>query len=275
MAKENMPALCRSAKTAMAAICKKKKDVALMTEKTISALVEGGKATAGPPIGPALGPLGINTGKVVAEINEKTKEFAGVTVPVKIIIDTAKKSYIIEIGTPSTAALIKKELLLEKGSQKAGQEIVADISIDQLIKVSRSKAASLLSKTPENALKEVIGTCITLGILIDGKSPKDILKEVDAGNFKDKISGKVALRAVSKEEIEKKKGELAKIIEAKRKAEEAAKVAAEAAKAAATAAKAPAEGEAKKEEGKKEGGKKEDTGKEEAKAPAKKEEKKK
>ncbi|MEM3543394.1 MAG: 50S ribosomal protein L11, partial [archaeon] len=64
-----------------------------MAEKVISALVEGGKATAGPPIGPALGPLGINAGQVVAEINQKTKDFSGITVPVKIIVDTSTKKY--------------------------------------------------------------------------------------------------------------------------------------------------------------------------------------
>lgn len=233
-----------------------------MSEKIVSALVEGGKATAGPPIGPALGPMGINAGKVVAEINEKTKVFAGVTVPVKIVVDTAKKTYIIEIGTPSTAALIKKELLLESGSQKPGAEIVADIAIDQLIKISRSKNTDLLSKTPEAALKEVVGTCVSVGVIIDGKSPREVMKEIDAGKYKDKLSGKAALKEVTKEEIEKKKAQLAKIIDDKRKAEEAAKAAAEAAKEAAKAAAggAPAAGAEKKEEAKAEEGKKEEAG---------------
>ena len=223
-------------------------------EKTISALIEGGKATAGPPIGPALGPMGINAGKVVAEINEKTKDFAGTTVPVKIIVNPATRDYKIEIGTPSVAALIKKEMAIEKGSGKALEEKVGDIAIDQLIKVSRSKKDALLSRTPKAALKEVVGTCVTLGVTIDGKEPKEVIVEIDKGQYDAKIDGKEKLREVTKEEIEKKKTDAKARLDAKHKAEEAAKAAAEAAKAVAAGEAAPAaEGQAdEKEESKKE-----------------------
>ena len=221
-------------------------------EKTISALIEGGKATAGPPIGPALGPMGINAGRVVAEIYEKTKDFAGTTVPVKIIVNPATKDYRIEIGTPSVAALIKKEMAIEKGSGKALEEKVGDIAIDQLIKVSRSKKDALLSRTPKAALKEVVGTCVTLGVTIDGKEPKDVIKDIDHGQYDAKIDGKEKLREVTKEEIEKKKSDAKTRLDAKHRVEEAAKAAAEAAKAAAAGVAAPAEGEASKEETKEE-----------------------
>jgi len=223
-------------------------------EKTISALIEGGKATAGPPIGPALGPMGINAGKVVAEINEKTKDFAGTTVPVKIIVNPATRDYKIEIGTPSVAALIKKEMAIEKGSGKALEEKVGDIAIDQLIKVSRSKKDALLSRTPKAALKEVVGTCVTLGITIDGKEPKEVIIDIDKGLFDAKIEGKEKLREVTKEEIEKKKADAKARLDAKHKAEEAAKAAAEAAKAAAAGEAAPTAEETaeEKEETKKE-----------------------
>jgi large subunit ribosomal protein L11 len=191
--------------------------------------------------------MGINTGKVVAEINEKTKDFAGTTVPVKIIVNPATKDYRIEIGTPSVAALIKKEMAIEKGSGKAKEEKVGDIAIDQLIKVSRSKKDALLSRTPKAALKEVVGTCVTLGVTIDGKEPKDIIKEIDQGMFDAKIEGKEKLREVTKEEIEKKKTDAKAKLDAKHKVEEAAKAAAEAAKAAA-AAEAGVAPEAKAEE---------------------------
>ncbi|MCR4369244.1 MAG: 50S ribosomal protein L11, partial [archaeon] len=74
----------------------------------ISALIEGGKATAGAPLGPALGPLGVNIGEIVAKINEKTKSYAGMKVPVTIEVDS-KKHYEITVGSPPTSALITKE----------------------------------------------------------------------------------------------------------------------------------------------------------------------
>ena len=58
-----------------------------MAKQTVEAMVEGGKATAAPPLGPALGPLGVNIGQVIQEINKKTGAFKGIQVPIKIIVD--------------------------------------------------------------------------------------------------------------------------------------------------------------------------------------------
>ena len=114
-----------------------------MATETIDLLVNGGKASAGPPLGPKLGPTGISVKKVVDAINEKTAEMNGMQVPVKVTINTSDKSFEIYIGTPPTAALIKKELGLQKASGKAGREMVADIPIDNIIKVARIKIDTL------------------------------------------------------------------------------------------------------------------------------------
>ena len=196
-----------------------------MAEKIISALIQGGKATAGPPIGPALGPMGINAGKVVAEINEKTKQFEGITVPVKIIVDTSTKEYRIEVGTPPISALIKKEIGLEKGSGKAKEENVGNISIDQIIKIAQSKQESLLSIDTRKAVKEVLGACVSMGIHVEGKEPIEVQKEVDEGVHDDKILGKVELKELSKEEIAKMQEPYQKAIAEKEATVEAEKAA--------------------------------------------------
>ena len=76
--------------------------------EVVEVLVPGGKATAGPPLGPSLGPLGINVKAVVDEINKKTATFNGMQVPVRIEVD-AKKAFTVTVGIPPTTALIKKE----------------------------------------------------------------------------------------------------------------------------------------------------------------------
>ena len=172
-----------------------------MSEQTISALIEGGKATAGPPLGPALGPLGINTGKVVNDINEKTKSFAGITVPVKVIINPADKTYTIEVGSPSVSSLIKKELGIKKGSGKAAEQKVGSITIDQIIKIAQSKKEFLLAKTDKAAVKEVIGACVPMGVLVDEKTPQEAIKEVNEGKYDNKIDGKEALKMPTAEEL--------------------------------------------------------------------------
>ena len=106
---------------------------------TIQALVDGGKATAGPPLGPVLGPMGVNISQIIASINEKTKNFDGLKVPVKVIVDKETKQFEIEVGTPHVSALIKKELKVEKWAKAKG-EVVGNITLQQAIKVAKMKS---------------------------------------------------------------------------------------------------------------------------------------
>lgn len=187
-----------------------------MPKQTVSAMVQGGKATAGPPLGPQLGPMGVKIPDVIAKINEKTRDLAGMDVPIKVIVHE-NKSFEVEVGTPPVAALIKKELKIEKGSKEAGKLRAGDLTQEQVKKISKMKFGS--DQNP--FLNQVIGTARSMGITV-GRG------------------------AVTQEEIA--------AYEATKKAEEEAALAAQAAKAAATAA-APAAGE-KKEEAKPEAGEK-------------------
>ena len=152
-----------------------------MAKDTVEILIEGGKATPGPPLGPAIGPLGINMMQVVEQINNKTSDFAGMKVPVKIIVDSSTKEFEIEIGTPPTTALIMDELNIEKGSQDPGMDKVADLSVEQALKVARMKFDTLLANDYKHGAKEVMGTCVSMGITVDGKDPREAQKEVEIG----------------------------------------------------------------------------------------------
>lgn len=154
-----------------------------MASETVEILIDGGKATPGPPLGPALGPLGINMMQVVEQINQKTADFDGMKVPVKIIVDSSTKEFEVEVGTPPTTALIKDELKIEKGSQDPGLEKVADLKMEQALKIARMKFDALLSPDYKNAAKEIIGTCVSMGITVEGKDPREVQKEVDEGVY--------------------------------------------------------------------------------------------
>ena len=190
-----------------------------MAREKIEALVEGGKATAAPPLGPALGPMGVNIGQVVAEINKKTASFAGMQVPVKVFIDKSTKEFNIEIGTPPASALLKKEAGIEKGSGSPKKDKVADIYIEQIIKVAKMKEDALLGKTLKDRVKEIIGTCNSMGIMIEGKAAVDAISDVNSGIFDEEIRlEKIELTAEEKAKLEEKKKKLAEEIE-KRRAE--------------------------------------------------------
>jgi large subunit ribosomal protein L11 len=152
----------------------------------IDVLVPGGKASPGPPIGPALGPLGINIKAVVDDINEKTASYNGMQVPVKVIVDD-QKHVALEIGIPPASALVLVEAGIEKGS--SGEGIAGNISIAQAIKVAKLKRKNSLSYELKNTVKEILGTCVSMGISVDGKPARDVQKAIDAGEYADSFAG--------------------------------------------------------------------------------------
>ena len=151
--------------------------------ETVEVLVEGGKATPGQPLGPALGPLGVNIPKIVAEINNKTKAFNGMKVPVKIIIDSKTKDFEIKVGTPPTASLITKELGVEKGSGSSKTVKVGNLSMEQAVRIAQMKGDSLMGKDLKRQVLEVVGTCTSMGVTIEGQDSKAVRADILAGKF--------------------------------------------------------------------------------------------
>ena len=153
----------------------------------ISSLVTGGKASAGPPLGPSLGPLGVNILEVINAINEKTKDFEGMKVPVTVSVDTQTKKWDIEIGIPSASALVLKEAGIQKGSATPSTEWVADIGVDLIVKVAKTKLESSYASSLKSVAKTIIGSCVSLGIKIEGKTPKEITAEINDGKWDSKF----------------------------------------------------------------------------------------
>jgi len=150
-------------------------------KKTVDALVPGGQATAGPPLGPALGPLGVNVLAIVNKINEVTKSFAGMKVPVKITVDVETKEFEVVVGTPTTSALIVSELGIGKGSGNPKTEKIGNLSLEQVIRISRVKHHELLARDLKAAVKEVLGTCVSMGVTVENKDPREVQREINEG----------------------------------------------------------------------------------------------
>ena len=155
----------------------------MVEKKTVDALISGGQATAGPPLGPALGPLGVNVLAIVNKINELTKDFAGMKVPVKITVDPETKQFEVTMGTPTTSALIVSELKIEKGSGKPNVDKVGNLSMVQVIGLAKKKRLELLAKSLRLATKEVLGSCVSMGVTVEGRDPREAQREVDEGKY--------------------------------------------------------------------------------------------
>ncbi len=152
-------------------------------KKIVNALVSGGEASAGPPLGPALGPLGINILQVVNTINEKTKDFPGMKVPVKVEVDTETKKFTVEVGIPPTAALIFKESGINKGSGTAGTDFVGNISMEGIVKISKMKSDISYAQDLKSTAKEIIGSCLSLGVKVEDKVAKDVYMDLSEGKY--------------------------------------------------------------------------------------------
>jgi large subunit ribosomal protein L11 len=158
-----------------------------MAKVTCEALVEGGKASAGPPIAPVLGPTGANLYQIVSAINELTADLKGLKVPVTIVVDSDTKEFEITVGLPPTSALLLKEVAAEKGTGEAGTDVTGDITLDQVISVAKAKQQDLLGGSLTNQVKSVLGTCVSMGITVEGKDPRDVQKEIDQGEYTDRL----------------------------------------------------------------------------------------
>ena len=153
----------------------------------VKLLVEGGNMTPGPAIAQQLGPMGINMGKVISEVNKATQEFKGMNVPVHLDVDGKTKDFTIKVMSPPTSELIKKELGVEKGSGERLKIIIGNLAIEQIVSITKTKQQYMLAKEFISALKSVIGTCLAMGVLIESKDPKEILEAIEDGEYKKEI----------------------------------------------------------------------------------------
>ncbi|MBI5872306.1 50S ribosomal protein L11 [archaeon] len=158
-----------------------------MAKTKVDAMVDGGKASAGPPLGPALGPLKVNIGEIIQAINKKTEAFKGMKVPVKVIVDNETKEFSIDVGTPPVSQLIKKEIGIEKGSGAPNKLKVGNIAIEQAIKIAKMKYDAMLVNDLKSAVKNIVGSCHSLGVLVEGKQALEINKEIDEGKYNKEI----------------------------------------------------------------------------------------
>ena len=160
----------------------------MANKQTISSLVTGGEASAGPPLGPALGPMGVNILQIISAINEQTKEFQGMKIPVTVSVDTDTKKWEIEVGIPSASALLLKDAGIQKGSGTSGTEWVGEVSADMIAKIAKVKLETSYASSLKSVAKQIVGTCVSLGIKVEGKTPKEFTAEINEGKWDSKLN---------------------------------------------------------------------------------------
>ncbi len=159
-----------------------------MVEKTFNFIVNGGKATGGPPIGPALGPMGVNIMAIVNKINEETAEYDGLPVPVDVTIDTDSRVFSVKVGMLTTFALISQATGIDKGSGEPNTSFAADLSFEQLIGIAKKKREGIYASGMRAAVREVLGTCQSAGVTVDGRHAKEVQDAILAGEYDEQLT---------------------------------------------------------------------------------------
>jgi len=212
----------------------------------IKILADGGAMKPGPALSQKLGPAGIPINSVIAKINEATADFSGMKVPIELEVNVKTKTFEVKVFSPPVSELLKKEVGVPKGSGIQSKLYAGNASIEQIIKVAKTKQQNLLCNDLKTSVKTVIGSCVSLGILVENKLAKDVEKEVEAGKYDKEIKNVITETPAEKKKLLentfndiKAKQEL-KIKQETKAKEEATAAAASAAPAATTAAAAPA-----------------------------------
>ena len=128
--------------------------------------IPAAKATASPPVGPALGQHGVNISQFIKEFNERTKDQAGFKIPVVITV-YADRSFSFVTKTPPTPTLILKALGIEKGSGVPNKTKVATISKASVQKIAEMKMRDLNASTLESAMSMIAGTARSMGVVVE------------------------------------------------------------------------------------------------------------
>ena len=139
-----------------------------MAQKVVGLIklqIPAGKATPAPPVGPALGQHGVNIMSFTKEFNERTKNDAGLIIPV-VITFYNDRSFSFITKTPPAAVLIKKACKIQSGSGVPNKTKVATITKAQVEEIAKTKMPDLNAATIESAMSMVEGTCRSMGVTV-------------------------------------------------------------------------------------------------------------
>ena len=128
--------------------------------------IPGGQATPAPPVGTALGKFGINLGQFVQQFNDKTKEAAGMMIPVVVTV-YSDRSFEFITKSPPAAVLLKKAANIAKGSGVPNKEKVGTVTRAQLEEIANIKTADLNARDVDHAVLMIAGTARSMGVEVE------------------------------------------------------------------------------------------------------------
>ena len=154
--------------------------------KFITMKVVGGEPQSNAVLSAKLAPFGCNPKKAGETISKGTQEYTNIRIYVKLSIQSREIKNV-EV-MPTCCAYIIKALKEPKRQRKKEKGAVfkhtGNLSFEQIKKIAENMRPKSLAREMKGTVKEVLGSCVAVGITVDGKSPKDVQKDIDAGKYK-------------------------------------------------------------------------------------------
>ncbi|RLG80673.1 MAG: 50S ribosomal protein L11 [Thermoprotei archaeon] len=154
-----------------------------MPWKIVRVRVPGGKASPSPPLGPTISQYGLDVGDVVNKINELTRDYDGLEVTVEIYVDPVTKEYRIDVRSPTTTSLLLRLAGASAPSGDPANKKVGDLKLEDVIKVAILKKNDLNAKSLKAAVKTILSSAATIGLTVNGKEPREVIKDISSGIF--------------------------------------------------------------------------------------------
>lgn len=134
--------------------------------------------------------LKVDFEKLASVINDATKDFKDLEVTVVVNIENENME--VEVKLPPVSELLKKELGIEKlkiteEEKSSGKTVVADIPVEKIVKIAKLKMREMLAKNLKKAVLQVVGSCVSMPVTIEGKNPKEIIQEIKEGKWDEVI----------------------------------------------------------------------------------------
>ncbi|KAG8376550.1 hypothetical protein BUALT_Bualt09G0075100 [Buddleja alternifolia] len=144
--------------------------------------VTGGEVGAASSLAPKIGPLGLSPKKIGEDIAKETaKDWKGLRVTVKLTVQNRQAKVTV---VPSAAALVIKALKEPERDRKKTKNIKhnGNISLDDVVEIAKIMRSRSMAKDLSGTVKEILGTCVSVGCTVDGKDPKDLQQEINDGD---------------------------------------------------------------------------------------------
>jgi len=142
----------------------------------------GGEASGVSSLAPKVGPLGLSPKKVSDDIAKATGDWKGLKITCKLIVQNRQAT--VEV-VPSAAALIVKALKEPARDRKKEKNIKhnGNLTLDEVINVAKVMRPRSMARSFTGTVKEILGTCVSVGCSVDGQNPRDLQSKIDAGEI--------------------------------------------------------------------------------------------